>query len=142
MSEKRLYRSCKNRMIGGVCGGIGEYFEIDPVLIRLIFVLLLFTSISFVLYLIAWIIIPEGPNCQSDKRSEESVEYETKENDKDSTYKPLTKSNVIIGSIIAILGLLFLIQNISGINVWANFWPVILIGIGLMLILSSTKEKK
>lgn len=62
MSGKRLYRSRDNRMIAGVCGGIGEYFNIDPTLIRL---LLLFLTIwgggGVVVYFIAWLIIPEAP---------------------------------------------------------------------------------
>jgi len=41
--EKKIYRSQKNKVIGGVCGGIGEYFDIDPVLIRLIFIILFFS---------------------------------------------------------------------------------------------------
>jgi len=57
---KRLYRSKKNRVIAGVCGGIGEYFNIDPTLIRLIWILLVFAGGSGILaYIIAWIIIPE-----------------------------------------------------------------------------------
>ena len=59
---KRLYRSKRNRIIAGVCGGIGEYFNVDPVLIRLIWVILtLITGVvlGIVAYLIAWLIMPE-----------------------------------------------------------------------------------
>tara|TARA_Y100000310_G_scaffold123899_1_gene122654 strand:- start:2416 stop:2850 length:435 start_codon:yes stop_codon:yes gene_type:complete len=57
---KRLYRSKSNRVLGGVCGGIGEYFGIDPTLIRLAWVLFTFVGGSGVLaYIICWIIIPE-----------------------------------------------------------------------------------
>jgi phage shock protein PspC (stress-responsive transcriptional regulator) len=57
---KRLYRSKKNRVIAGVCGGIGEYFNIDPTLIRLLWILFVFAGGSGILaYIIAWIIIPE-----------------------------------------------------------------------------------
>lgn len=44
---KRLYRSSKNRILGGVLGGIGEYFQIDPTLIRLLFILILFFGAFF-----------------------------------------------------------------------------------------------
>lgn len=58
--RKRLYRSKRNRMIAGVCGGIGEYFNVDPTFIRLLWVLFTFAYGSGVLaYIIAWIIIPE-----------------------------------------------------------------------------------
>jgi len=60
MVKKRLYRSKKSRIIGGVCGGIGEYFDVDPVLIRLLWLILVFGFGTGVLaYIIAWIIIPE-----------------------------------------------------------------------------------
>ena len=56
---KRLYRSRKNKVIGGVCGGIGEYFNIDPVLIRLVLVLFSFMGGGGIIaYIIAWMVIP------------------------------------------------------------------------------------
>lgn len=62
--RRRLYRSRKDRKIAGVCGGIAEYFDTDPTLVRLIAVLILiFTGFvpMFLVYLLAWIIIPEEP---------------------------------------------------------------------------------
>ena len=61
MEPKRLYRSTKDRMIGGVCGGIGEYLEVDPTAIRVAYALLtLFTAFcGVILYPILWIIMPE-----------------------------------------------------------------------------------
>lgn len=59
MVKKRLYRAEDDRMIGGVCGGIAEYFDVDSVLIRVIAVILLFAwSFGFWAYLILWIIVP------------------------------------------------------------------------------------
>ncbi|HTX79516.1 MAG TPA: PspC domain-containing protein [Longilinea sp.] len=60
---KRLYRSTTERMLGGVCGGIAQYFNIDPTLIRLLFVLCLFVTAGtmFFIYLVMMIVIPEEP---------------------------------------------------------------------------------
>ncbi len=60
---KRLYRSKKDRMIAGVCGGIAEYFAIDPVIVRLIAVLLLLPGglPGFLPYVIFWIVVPNSP---------------------------------------------------------------------------------
>ena len=60
---KRLYRSTKDKMIAGVCAGIAEYFDIDPVIVRVIFVILLLPGglPGFVPYLILWIIVPVNP---------------------------------------------------------------------------------
>lgn len=58
----KLYRSRSQKIIAGVCGGIGEYFEVDPTLIRLILVALFFVGFSGILaYLVAWIVIPLEP---------------------------------------------------------------------------------
>ena len=58
----KLYRSKKNKIIAGVCGGIGEYFKIDPTLVRLLWLLVsLSGGAGLVAYIIAWIIIPEEP---------------------------------------------------------------------------------
>ncbi len=55
---KRLYRNSRDGKLGGVCAGLGDYFNIDPVIIRLAFILLLFTG-GLLAYFIAWIIVPE-----------------------------------------------------------------------------------
>lgn len=56
--NKKLYRSNTNRMLCGVCGGIGEYFNIDPTIIRLLWVLLACSGTGLLAYLIAAVIIP------------------------------------------------------------------------------------
>lgn len=60
---KRLYRSQNERMLAGVLGGLAEYFNVDPTIIRLLFVLGLFMSVGALvaIYLIATIIIPLNP---------------------------------------------------------------------------------
>lgn len=61
-SYKKLYRSRKDRMVAGVAGGVAEYFNVDPTLIRLAFVfLLLWGGGGFLLYIIMWIVVPEEP---------------------------------------------------------------------------------
>ena len=59
MDTKKLIRSENNKMIAGVCGGLGEYLGLDPTIVRLIFVLLLLTgSLGFWLYVIMWVVVP------------------------------------------------------------------------------------
>lgn len=60
--ERKLYRSRTNRMLGGVCGGLGEYLSLDPTVVRLLWVLFTFVGASGLLaYLICLLIIPENP---------------------------------------------------------------------------------
>ncbi len=59
---KKLHRSDEDRMLAGVCGGLAAYFNIDPTLIRVIFIVLaLFGGSSIILYLLLWIFIPAAP---------------------------------------------------------------------------------
>jgi phage shock protein C len=65
---KKLYRSEKNKMIAGVCAGLGDYFDVDFTLVRLIFVALgLLTAVfpMVIFYIVAWIVIPLGDEEQS-----------------------------------------------------------------------------
>ena len=75
---KRLYRSEENKIIGGVCGGLGEYFDIDPSIVRIIFVAIVLAGGSgLLIYLILWIILPTKSNLQKDEQ--ESIKENTDE---------------------------------------------------------------
>ncbi|MPM54857.1 hypothetical protein SDC9_101640 [bioreactor metagenome] len=60
---KRLYRSNTDRMLGGVCGGLAQYFNVDPTVVRLVAVLGFFltASAAFWAYVVMWIVVPEAP---------------------------------------------------------------------------------
>jgi phage shock protein C len=60
MNPKRLYRSRKHKLIAGVCGGLAEYFNIDPVIVRILWVV--FFHIGLLAYIILWVIVPEAPD--------------------------------------------------------------------------------
>ncbi len=147
MKEKHLYRSCDNRILGGVCGGLGKYFDIDPVLIRLIVALLIFTGISIIFYIVAWIIIPEDPSCATGKTGAEEIKEkaekfasEIKKEAKD--HKNIVSKDdgrLIIGFVIIVIGILFLLQNVLGFRAWSVFWPLVLVVVGIAVILNSKK---
>lgn len=59
MSAKRLYKSKKDQIICGVCGGIAEYFDVDPTLVRIATALLATTGTGFLVYIVAAIVMPE-----------------------------------------------------------------------------------
>lgn len=60
--QKRLYRSTTNKNLAGVCGGLGEYFNIDPVLVRVLFVLTaMMGGPGLIVYIVLALIIPEQP---------------------------------------------------------------------------------
>lgn len=71
---KRLYRSETNRKLAGVCGGLGEYLNVDPTIIRVIFIFLLLPGglPGFLLYILLWIFIPTESEAVKTKLSHDS----------------------------------------------------------------------
>ena len=73
--KKKLYRSKKDHMIAGVCGGIAEYFDVDTTLVRLLTVLfVLLGGAGVAVYVIAWIVIPKNPEQVSDDKLDKREE--------------------------------------------------------------------
>lgn len=137
---KRLYRSKKNQMIAGVCAGLGEYFTIDPTVVRLIFVIAtIFGGYGVIVYIILWIILPE----ESDKQI--GAEDTVKENvaamrSKAEKFASGLRSGsnegrtrVIFGAILVGLGIIFFLDNF-GIFRADIFWPLVLIAIGVLIL--------
>ena len=140
---KRLARSQSDLMIGGVCGGLGKYFAIDPTLVRLVFVLLTLAGGSGVLvYFILWIVMPreDAPNVQTNM---DSQEFSRRANQmgqemQQIVQQPNTRAVKFIGISLVVLGLVYLVQNL---NIpwlaWFNdqlLWPVLIIAVGALLL--------
>ncbi len=70
MARKRLYRNKKEKMVGGVCAGIGDFLDIDPTIVRLTWAILTILSVGvgLIAYLVAWAIIPEERSSKSKKK--------------------------------------------------------------------------
>jgi len=138
---KKIYRSRKDSMIAGVCGGIAEYFEIDSTLVRLLAILVvLLGGVGVIAYIIAWIIIPQNP----EQETESSKDYD-REKEIDISQDEGKKDNhkhVWGGLILIFLGLFFLMRSFFPRFVLVNFWPVILIAMGIVLIVQSLSRKK
>ena len=82
-TEKKLYKSAKNKVISGVCGGLGEYFNVDPTLVRLAVVALsVFAGGGLLAYIVALIIIPDAPK---DSEQPQSAPADQNGNGTDST---------------------------------------------------------
>ena len=141
MSQARLYRSSTDRIVAGVCGGLAEYLEIDPVLVRLAFVLLLFASgIGIPIYVILWIVMPEqdseaGSDTELIQKSINDIS-ETVQSGARRLGRPGT-----VGLILILLGAYFLLSEV-GLFTWvtgAVFWPLAIIGAGVYLLLRRSK---
>jgi phage shock protein C len=153
--NKKLYRSAKDRMLGGVCAGLAQYFNIDPTLVRVLFVVILFLGGSGILaYIILWVVVPEEPikftsteeakeKTESNENSESTSGTGTGFNAKayyQSLDKQREKRRATAGIILLAIGIIFLADNfIPRIHI-GDFWPLILIGAGAAILINSKKE--
>jgi phage shock protein C len=129
---KRLYRSRKDSTIAGVCGGLGEYFNIDPTFIRIVAVLLIFADgVGIWGYLIAWIVMPKKP--LETAEVENAQQQDDQQQQETTSYAPWNK--YLPGAILIVLGVFFIIRQ----HYWwwdiERFWPLILIVIGVFLLM-------
>lgn len=143
---RHLYRSCTDRMLGGVAGGLAEYLAVDSTIVRLILVLIaLAGGAGVLLYILAWLMIPEDPLCQSHSKHDvalDEVENKAREMAEEfkSHYAKQTgrgprshQSRRSFGLILVALGLLFLAQEYVNFDI-GKLWPVIIILVGLALV--------
>ncbi len=146
---KRLFRSSNNRVFAGICGGLGEFFDIDATLIRLIFILItVFGGGGILVYIILWLIIPEknkGYEISDQSIKENAEEIKTKAMEFANNMKINSEgfnSRGIFGIIILLLGILFLLSNFGLFRIFQfhKFWPLILVFLGVLILSRSSRE--
>ena len=123
--EKKLYRSRKNSMIAGVCGGLGEYLNVDPTIMRLVAVLLVFADgIGLIAYIIAWIIIPRNPELEAEIVAPQKSE----------------RNWLLPGLALILIGLIFLLNNLVSWFRFSYLWPLVLIVLGIIILVRSQRK--
>jgi phage shock protein PspC (stress-responsive transcriptional regulator) len=142
--NERLYRSRKNRVIGGVSAGLGDYLNLDPVLIRIIFVILtLFHGIGLFIYIIMWIVVPENPSEQPGQAAESSETGDAEvENPEAEKPQGSGKGRVIAGVVLIALGFIFLVERFFPYWDFEDFLPFVLIALGIFLVWNSVRNNK
>jgi phage shock protein C len=138
---KKLYRDNKDKIIAGVCSGLAEYLNIDPVIVRIIALGLFFMhGFGLLTYIIAWVIIPP-------KYSKENIEYEDVREEKKPEASGSTK--IIIGIILIVFGALIALDKsfyythfVSKIftMTWEYFIPLAMIVAGAFILLQGKKD--
>jgi phage shock protein C len=152
---KRLYRSREDKIVAGVCGGMGEYFNVDPVWIRLIFVLLtIVDGAGILIYVVCWILMPLNPGQKptTDTFAEKTVDtlakkikskHEHSKTAKDIPKPPARRNHsgaIIFGLILILLGTAFMLKYLFKSFNMMFTWPIIIIAIGLYLIFRRVNE--
>ncbi len=151
--SKKLYRSNKQKVFAGVCGGLSEYLNVDVTIIRLIWVLAFFAwGMGFLVYIISAIIIPaeeyesntEGTIITDEDGNQTFVPNENKRQNDGLDTK--NNSLLFIGTAMVIIGILILLdkyvpfrQIIRSIRGYG--WPLILVIAGILIVISSLRKK-
>ena len=158
--EKRLYRNRSDRMLWGVCGGLAKYFDMDPVIIRIVFVLLIFANgLGILAYIIMAIVVPlEGSkatapkeaikeNVEEIKEAAEELGHEIRSTftaeDKAEASDKIHQRRNLIGIALVVLGILILMGTLNMFwwFRWGYLWPIILVAIGLVIIFGARRKK-
>ncbi len=159
--DRKLYRSNKDKMLGGVCGGLAEYFDVDATIVRVVFVISLFLGGAGVLaYILLWIIVPEEPfyfNMPKDKTQQETAgqsdsstqgenssqqSYSNTQSDfakawDEQKHAQRKKRSTVFGVALVILGFIFLADTWIPHIHFTHFFPIILIALGIGLLIKS-----
>ena len=152
MNQKKLTRSVSNRMLAGVCGGLGEYFNLDPVIFRVLFCVFGLTGSGIIAYLILILVVPAEENATSSTYSGISEEWidgvtqeikkeiteEVKEEIVTNVKKHSSSFALIVGITLVIIGLLFLFHGFH----FRYLVPVAFIALGIILLASAISRHK
>ena len=158
MNPKKLYRSQVDKIIAGVAGGLAQYFEVDPMIVRLLFILITVIGGSGVLvYIILWMLLPRNPQEPAIINEEKVKEFANeikekaqnfkedwqknqaeKELTKTETARPEKRAGGFFGWLLVVLGMVFLFQSFM--PHWFSYkllqlWPLAIIFAGLFLVM-------
>ena len=160
--ENKLYRSRKDRMLFGVCGGLGKYLGVDSTIIRIIFVLLGFCGFGIVAYLVMAVIVPMEESQKTTPQGivEENVTeiketatklgnniqatFSTKGKESEDAQKAQLRSVSALGIILIAIGIICLLSVFHWLDFfdwWGGIGAVALIGLGILLIVGMRKKK-
>ncbi len=147
-SHSKLFRSNSDKVIGGVCGGLGQYFDIDSTLIRIIFVLLaVFGGGGILAYFILWIIVPANGSIldnPEDVIKENAKEFKEKVSSFTKDFrnsKNNDNSKSVFAALIIIFGVILLLKNFGYLTFFdfGRLWPIFVIFLGFIIL---NKNKK
>ncbi len=141
-ASKTLYRPDQGQFLAGVCAGLGKYFSFDPVILRIIFILIaVFGGSGVLAYLLLWLVIPPESSLKKkgqDPVKESAQEIKDRAKEFSQELRAIGKKSAFhtwFGISLIFFGIIFLLNNFGIFSFFSlyKFWPLILIIIGLMI---------
>ena len=149
----RLERSTTNKVISGVCGGIAEYLQVDPTLVRVFFVISIFLTAGLAIlgYIVLVVLMPlPGKPTPFLRAPEASASTEAGSTDMSVASAPATppdpaaaeRRRATFGYFMVALGVVFLLSNLGAFRIvrWDLVWPLVFIGAGVLLLAQRIRQ--
>lgn len=149
----RLYRSTTDRMISGVAGGLADYLNLDPSLVRVVWAVLMFVTggLFLLVYIVMWIVLPEaagGTHPRWRDVTPGAADEPAAAADAGAEPRPFARTEhgggngrLILGLVLIALGAYFLLRNYLPDIAWGRFWPVLLVLAGAALLIGSLRRE-
>lgn len=153
----RLYRSRRDRMLGGVAAGLATYLNTDPALVRIAWAILVPVTdgVALVAYVVAWIVLPEEPLADAMIAEPRAVQPHGEADASEKALSPSERSpsstaatpvrtgnaGVIVGVGLVLLGLWFLLGEYLPDLDWGLLWPLALVGIGVLVVSAAMRRR-
>ena len=149
---KRLYRRNDDRVLGGVCSGLGEHLGLDPLLIRVVFVVLgMVNGIGVLLYALMWALVPSATDAGSDQRqimrhNVQEMRGRARElagDARGAVNQGVSSGNraVLAGAVLIGAGLLFLLRTLHPLAWLSKLWPLLVVAVGVILVAQSLRGR-
>jgi len=153
---QKLFRNTQAGVVAGICAGLAEYFKVETVGVRLVFVLSVFLGLSKIgfiipiLYIILWIILPVKPyRLFPDVKENPPIPHfsdppDFEQHPEISTTPPVVSRKPILGIILLGLGIILLLIQLDYMNFreLGKYWPILIIALGISIIVASFKKRK
>jgi phage shock protein C len=146
---RRLYRSRTDTVLGGVAAGLANYLNADPALVRIAWAILvpITGGAAFLAYIVAWIVVPEEPAPAAGTPAEPADPGDagmpavggtstTVRSERDSG-----RAGLVVGIGLVVIGIWFLVRDYLPDFNWNLVWPAILIGIGALILINSSRRR-
>lgn len=134
--NRRLHRSRTDTIVGGVAAGLASYLNTDPALVRIAWAILVpvTAGAALVAYVVAWIVVPEAPETVGDISTDaQGPNSEPARSD--------GRAGIVVGVGLVLIGLWFLLREYLPDFDWSLIWPLVVVGIGVLILVSSMRRR-
>ena len=149
--NRRLYRSRTDSILGGVAAGLADYVNADPALVRIAWAILVVVTggAALLAYIVAWVVVPEEPEAaaaepETDPVTGEVIEPVASASAARSSTSPGSggRAGVVVGIGLVLIGVWFLLREYLPEFDWGLVWPLVLVGIGALILVSSMRRRE